>query len=154
MSIFYFFSFHSDCAIIEKTLFNTGGLKMYLDGLDTHDQKILSLLTENARYSYSEIGEIIGLSRVAVKSRISCYLEIETYPNHLNSVIQTLNHNSTVTQIYQMSGNCCLHVHAIASSQDELDHFIRDEINCLEGVSSVRSHVILSRIKDVKGLRL
>ena len=76
---------------------------MYLDNLDSFDQQILSLLTKNARYSYSEIGDIIGLSRVAVKSRIdalekkgiieeyttiinpqkisgavSCYFEIET----------------------------------------------------------------------------
>ena len=42
---------------------------MYLDNLDSFDQQILSLLTKNARYSYSEIGDIIGLSRVAVKSR-------------------------------------------------------------------------------------
>ena len=74
MSIFYVFSFHSDCAIIEKTLCNTGGLKKYLNGLDTHDQKSLSLLTENARYSYSEIGEIIGLSRREQKIRANAVL--------------------------------------------------------------------------------
>ena len=33
---------------------------MFLDGLDALDQKILSLLIENARYSYSEIGERWG----------------------------------------------------------------------------------------------
>ena len=30
---------------------------MFLDGLNELDQKILSLLIENARLSYSEIGE-------------------------------------------------------------------------------------------------
>ena len=152
---------------------------MYLNGLDSLDQQILTLLTKNARYSYSEIGEIVGLSRVAVKSRIdalekkgiveeyttiinpqkisgavSCYLEIETQPQFLNSIIEKLNNNETVTQIYRMSGNCCLHVHAITSCQDELDRFIRDEVDCLEGITSLKTHVILSRIKDVKGLRL
>ncbi len=152
---------------------------MYLDQLDSLDQKILSLLTKNARYSYSEIGDMIGLSRVAVKSRIdalerkgiieeyttiinpqkisgaiSCYFEIETKPEALNRVIDRLYHNDIVTQIYRMSGNCSLHVHAVASSQDELDHFIRNEIDSLEGTVSVRTHIILSRIKDVKGLRL
>lgn len=43
---------------------------MYLDQLDELDQKILTLLIENARYSYSEIGEKTGISRVAVKARI------------------------------------------------------------------------------------
>lgn len=152
---------------------------MYLDNLDELDQQILSLLTKNARYSYSEIGDIIGLSRVAVKSRIyalekkgiieeyttiinpqkisgavSCYFEIEAQPQFLNNIIDKLYKNDTVTQIYRMSGSCSLHVHAVASSQDELENFIRNEIDCLEGTISVKSHVILSRIKDVKGLRL
>ena len=152
---------------------------MYLDHLDALDQKILTLLTQNARYSYSEIGEQVGLSRVAVKSRIdalekkgiieeyttiinpqkisgavSCYFEIETTPAALGDVIGRLYRCDTVTQIYRMSGNCCLHVHAVAASQDELEHFIREQIDRLEGVTSVKTHIILARIKDVKGLRL
>ena len=43
---------------------------MYLDGLDESDQKIVRLLIENARVSYSDLGDKIGLSRVAVKARI------------------------------------------------------------------------------------
>lgn len=152
---------------------------MYLDQLDILDQQILKLLTKNARYSYSEIGEQIGLSRVAVKSRIdalekkgiieeyttiinpqkisgavSCYFEIEARPEVLNEVIERLEENDTVTQIYRMSGNCALHVHAVAASQDELEAFIREEIDSLKGIVSVRTNIILARIKDVKGLRL
>lgn len=123
--------------------------------------KNFNITHKNARYSYSEIGELVGLSRVAVKSRIdalekkgiieeyttiinpqkingavSCYLEIEAQPQFLNSIIAQLDKNDTVTQIYRMSGNCCLHVHAVASCQDELDHFIREEIDCLEGLQA------------------
>ena len=43
---------------------------MFLDGLDELDQKIVKLLIQNARMSYSDIGEKIGISRVAVRSRI------------------------------------------------------------------------------------
>ena len=60
---------------------------MYLDNLDSFDQQILSLLTKNARYSYSEIGDIIGLSRVAVKSRIDALEKkgiIEEYTTIIN----------------------------------------------------------------------
>lgn len=89
---------------------------MYLDGLDTLDQKIVRLLIENARISYSDIGEKIGISRVAVKARIqtleqkgiieeyttvinpqkisgavSCYFEIETAPDCLAQVTQILD---------------------------------------------------------------
>ena len=152
---------------------------MYLDRLDDLYQKILTLLTRNARYSYSEIGDRIGLSRVAVKSRIdalekkgiieeyttiinpqkisgavSCYFELEPPPAALDAVIARLYQSDTGTQIYRMSGSCCLHVHAVAASQDELERFIREEIDRLEGAVSVKTHIILARIKDVKGLRL
>ena len=46
------------------------GCAMFLDGLDALDQQIVQLLIENARSSYSEIGQKIGISRVAVKMRI------------------------------------------------------------------------------------
>ena len=43
---------------------------MFFDGLDELDQKILELLIQNARISYSDIGEKIGLSRVVVRTRV------------------------------------------------------------------------------------
>ena len=43
---------------------------MQITGMDQTDSRILELLKENARLSYSEIGETVGLSRVTVKRRI------------------------------------------------------------------------------------
>ena len=43
---------------------------MEIPGLDDVDNRIIELLCENARMSYSEIGDVVGKSRVAVKSRI------------------------------------------------------------------------------------
>ena len=43
---------------------------MFLEGLDALDQKIVRLLIENARISYSDIGQEVGISRVAVKAHI------------------------------------------------------------------------------------
>ena len=43
---------------------------MFLQALDELDQKIIRLLIENARISYSDIGQQVGISRVAVKARI------------------------------------------------------------------------------------
>ena len=43
---------------------------MFLDGMDEVDQKIVQLLIKNARVSYAAIGRQVGISRVAVKSRI------------------------------------------------------------------------------------
>ena len=70
---------------------------MYLDNLDSFDQQILSLLTKNARYSYSEIGDIIGLSRVAVKSRIDALEKKELSKNtQLSSILKKSAEQSPV----------------------------------------------------------
>ena len=152
---------------------------MYLNGLDELDQKILQLLVKNARMSYSDIGEKIGISRVAVKARIqalenkgiieeyttiinpqkisgavSCYFEIETKPDYFKEVIDILDKNDIVTQIYRVTGRDKLHVHAVASSNEEMEHFLHDVIDTLPGVLSCSCNTILSRVKDIKGLRL
>ena len=152
---------------------------MYLDGLDEMDQKIIRLLVENARISYSDIGEETGISRVAVKARIqalekrgvieeyttiinpqkisgavSCYFEIETKPEYLAQVTDILYKNNTVTQIYRVTGRDRLHVHAVASSGDEMEYFLHNVIDTLPGIISCSCNMILSRIKDIQGLRL
>ena len=152
---------------------------MYLDGLDESDQKIVRLLIENARVSYSDLGEKIGLSRVAVKARIqaleqrgiieeyttiinpqkisgavSCYFEIETVPDTLARVTELLNQNETITQIYRVTGKNKLHVHAVAASGEEMEQLLQNVIDPLPGIISCDCNIILSRIKDIKGLRL
>ena len=152
---------------------------MFLDGLDELDQKIVSLLIRNARMSYSEIGQQVGISRVAVKMRVqaleqkgiieeyttvinpqkisgavSCYFEIETKPDTLADVADILSKNDTVTQIYRVTGKSRLHVHAVAASNEEMERLIYDTVNQLPGVVECTCNMILSRIKDIKGLRL
>ena len=151
---------------------------MFLDGLDELDQKIVNLLIQNARMSYSEIGQQTGISRVAVKMRVqaleqkgvieeyttivnpqkisgavSCYFEIETRPDTLMEVADILCQNDTITQIYRVTGKSRLHVHAVASSNEEMEALLYDTIDKLPGVLECTNNVILSRIKDIKGLR-
>ena len=152
---------------------------MFLNGLDETDQKIVQLLIQNARMSYSEIGAQIGISRVAVKMRVqaleqkgiieeyttiinpqkisgavSCYFEIETKPDTLMEVANILNQNDIITQIYRVTGNSKLHVHAVAASHEEMENLIYKTIDQLPGIIECSSNIILSRIKDIKGLRL
>ena len=152
---------------------------MFLEGLDELDRKIVTLLIENARLSYSDIGQKVGVSRVAVKARIqaleqrgvieeyttivnpqkisgavSCYFEIETRPEAFAQVAAILRDNDTVTQVYRVTGRGKLHVHAVAASGEEMEAFISRVIDQLPGVVSCTCNSILSRIKDVKGLRL
>lgn len=152
---------------------------MFLDGLDDLDQKIIRCLIQNARMPYSEIGQQVGLSRVAVKMRvqalekkgiieeyttiinpqkisgaISCYFEIETVPDTLEEVISILEKNDTVTQIYRVTGKSRLHVHAVSPSQEELEQLLHGTMDHLPGVLECSTNIILSRVKDIKGLRL
>ena len=150
---------------------------MFLEGLDALDQKIVRLLIENARISYSDIGQEVGISRAAVKAHIqaleqrgineeyttiinpqkisgavSCYFEIETLPDTLAEVTETLKENEAITQVYRVTGKNKLHVHAVAASSEEMEKLIREVIDPLPGVVSCSCNIILSRIKDIKGL--
>lgn len=152
---------------------------MFLEGLDELDQKIIQLLIKNARMSYSEIGQLVGISRVAVKMRIqslekrgiieeytaiinpqkisgavSCYFEIEISPDTFSQAAEILSQNETITQIYRVTGKNKLHVHAVAASGEEMERLIEEVIDTLPGVTSCSCNSILSRIKDIKGLRL
>ena len=131
---------------------------MFLEGLDELDQRIVRLLIDNARMSYSDIGQQVGISRVAVKARIqaleqrgiieeyttiinpqkisgavSCYFEIEAEPDSFGKVVEILNDNETITQIYRVTGKNRLHIHAVAASGEEMEGLIRDVIDPFPG---------------------
>ena len=145
---------------------------MFLDGLDELDRRIVALLIDNARMSYSEIGQQVGISRVAVAARVkaleergilnpqrisgavSCYFELELAPEAFGQAAERLRACGMVTQVYRVTGRNKLHVHAVAESNEAMEAFIREEMESLPGVLSSSCSIILARIKDVKGLRL
>ena len=131
---------------------------MYLDNLDELDQKIIQLLIENARISYSDIGEETGISRVAlaeiqamekkgiieeyttiinpqkISGAVSSYFEIEIKPDHLSQVTEIL-YKMTVTDLPCQTGkkNC---MYAVASSSDEMGTSCNNVIDTLPGIIS------------------
>ncbi len=85
---------------------------------------------------------------------MSCYFELEFSPETFAQAASLLKENETVTQIYRVTGKNKLHVHAVAASSEEMERLIREVIDPLPGMTECSCNMILSRIKDIKGLRL
>ena len=150
-----------------------------VSGLDDIDQKIVELLLEDARMSYVDIADVVHLSRVAVKSRIqaleekeiiekyvaiinpdkmdnvvSIFFDMDFEPGHIEESIEIMLNNPAFTQIYQMTGPCKLHVHAIIRSDEDMKSLLRDVVYKLPGLKRLNYDTIIGRVKDVKGMRL
>ena len=105
--------------------------------MDKTDEKILDLLKGNARMSYQELGDAIGMSRVAAKKRvqklenekiirryntyidrsdeITVLIDIVTVPGRQDEVLKyLLNRTAYIRQIYKTTK--ANHIHAVAVS--------------------------------------
>jgi Lrp/AsnC family transcriptional regulator, leucine-responsive regulatory protein len=147
--------------------------------LDDIDRKILSMLTENGRMSYVDIGKKLNLSRVTVRERVnqlvengviekftvvinsekvgkkvSAFFEVDCEPAYLVEVAQKLAENPNVASCYQMTGPSTLHVHVLVEDFTALEKFINNELYALEGITRVESNILLRRFKSRNGLKL
>lgn len=135
---------------------------MQIDGLDELDNKILGVIEKNARMSYSEIGDIVGVSRVSVKNRISLleekgyiqgyytridpdsssegirfFLEVTTHTDQFQNVIERIASKEIVRRVYSVTGECRLMVEGFASSRSKYELFMRNLKHNLEGIRSI-----------------
>ncbi|QDP40377.1 Lrp/AsnC family transcriptional regulator [Radiobacillus deserti] len=147
--------------------------------LDDTDQKILQMLIEDGRISYTDIGKELNISRVAVRSRVhqmmeegiiekfscvvnsekvgknvSAFFEVDCEPSSLVKVAENLANNPFVASCYQMTGPSTLHMHVLVNDFPQLESFINNELYALEGISRVESHILLRRFKSRTGLKL
>lgn len=152
---------------------------MKIEQLDVIDQSILALLAANSRMSFVDIAKAVGLSRVAVASRIealensgvieqytilvnphkmgsqiSAFFDIETTPQELFAVSDALESEEVITDLYHMTGASNLHAHGLFPNQKALDDFLREGLYQMKGVVHVNSRLILTRIKSRKSVRL
>ena len=147
--------------------------------MDQVDKEILELLIENGRISYVDIGKELGLSRVAVRERvtkltddgvieqftvvinsskagkeISAFFDIDCEPGSLVKVAEALAENPSVVSCYQMTGPSTLHTHVLVDNHAALEKFINEELYALKGITRVESHILLRRFKSRRGLKL
>lgn len=149
---------------------------MYIDYIEEIDKDILWLIENDARLSYSDIAEKVGISRVSVKNRIKAleekgviegyktiinpignpegikfFMEIETTPEKFLSVIDTLALFKVNRQIYSVSGECRIQVTGYANSASALKSYAEQIYRKLDGIKKFSLHQVLVTYKDVDG---
>ncbi|AOC58528.1 Lrp/AsnC family transcriptional regulator [Bacillus pumilus] len=147
--------------------------------LDERDKQILSLLHEDGRMSYTDLGKQVGLSRVAVQARIqqlieagvierfttvinpakigihvSVFFNVEVEPKFLEEVALQLEQETAVTSLYHMTGPSKLHMHGIFQNEQEMEAFLTKKLYPLEGVVSVDCQMLIKRYKSRMGMKL
>ncbi|MBD3172237.1 AsnC family transcriptional regulator [Candidatus Bathyarchaeota archaeon] len=136
--------------------------------LDEIDEKILDLLEENARMTYVEIADLVGLSEGAVRNRIQGLLEdgvikrftIEKSVNHgvraltmiavepsipTYEVSKKVNQLGGVERIYEVTGEYDIVMVSSGNNIESINHVIED-IRKIEGVEKTNTIIVLRTI--------
>lgn len=149
---------------------------MYILGLDEIDNKIILVIKENARLSYSDIGKEVGLSRVAVKNRMEAMekrgviqgyqtvvnvaripegvkfvIDIEVTTEKMQEVLEVLGKDKYIRQVYGTTGNCRIHCQGYAPNNQTLDTHVRYLYNHNDGIRRLEWHMLVTTYKDVDG---
>ena len=144
---------------------------MYID--DT-DKDILRILRDNGRMSFTEIGKSLGLSRVAIKKRVSkleeagiirgykaviyreenvkMLMEITTVDDNYEDILEFLNRTGYVTELYIMTGQNRIHATAVAPDVSELKYLARMVSNKFDNkIKTIGCHGVKEIVKDTYG---
>lgn len=149
---------------------------MNIEGLDTLNNQILDLLRDNARATFSEIGEKVGLSRVAVKNRmeileqngiirgytavidktkvplgVQFVLDVEAVPELYQDVVDVLGTDKFLRQVYSTTGDCRLHAIGFAPNMNTLESHANHLFLRTKGIRKLSWHLLLKTIKDEDG---
>ena len=143
--------------------------------MDKTDEKILDLLKGNARMSYQELGDAIGMSRVAAQKRvrkleqegiirgyntciykesdITMFIDIVTAPGKLEDVIKMLSTRTAyIRQIYKTTKENHIHAVAVSDQVSNLKYLTRMiRKTCGDDIVEIHCHAVKEVIKDVYG---
>ena len=115
--------------------------------IDDTDKDILRILRDNGRMSFTEIGNKLGMSRVAIKKRVvkleesgiirgykaiiyredsvKMLMEITTVDDNFEDLLEYLNRSGYVTELYIMTGQNRIHATAVAPDVSELKYLAK-----------------------------
>jgi DNA-binding Lrp family transcriptional regulator len=140
--------------------------------MDKLDQRILELIKDNARLSYSEIGKSVGISRVAVKKRMDAMenagvirgyrtvideeqaqegirytIDIEALPEEYPNVVKTLQADPKLEEIYSTTGECQIHCVGRSRNKSTMEAHVNYLFNHTKGIRKVSWHILMSDLR-------
>lgn len=149
---------------------------MHIEGLDEIDNKILDIIANNSRLSYSEIGERVGLSRVSVKNHMDMleekgiiqgyvtlinptslpegrrfFMDIITEPDKFEEVVDNIAKYDIIRKVYAVTGESRFKAEGYASSNMRYEMFIKSVKRHSDGIKSCTVQDVQYTIKDIDG---
>ena len=146
---------------------------MYIDSLDKVDNQILNLLLEDARMGFTEIGNIVGLSRTAVKTRVAtlerkgiikgykAIVDPQEAPETMTFIINVeakpdsfemckrifAEATETVVAIQTTGTNCRIVTICVSPNMKTMRDFVNKICRAVPGITSVTINTVLDVIK-------
>lgn len=141
--------------------------------LDKKDEKIIEILRENGRTSYSQLAKAIGLSDVAVKKRLDNLLYnnviynisakinwkkigynyeavvgVKTMAGKTADIASHLSKDKRILSVYAVVGEFDLIARLISKNMDDIRDFVENKLSKAEGILEVRTSVVFSKYKE------
>lgn len=145
---------------------------MWMKGMDGIDNKIINLLLEDGRMSYSEIAKHVGLTRTAVKNRITALeaqgviagyravvkpqsatqsltfvVNIETTAEAFEQTKEQFVQFQEALTVAQTTGNCRLMAICLAPDVKTMRELLNGVCQTINGITSITAHAILDVAK-------
>ncbi len=143
--------------------------------MDKIDEQLLDMIKGNARMTYQEMGDALGMTRMAAKKRVkkleeagiirgynttiyrkdevTIMIDIVTIPESFEKVLEYVSTRTAfIRQIFCTTK--ANHIHIVAASTDKRDlkYLIRMiQKKCGEDIEYITSHAVTEVIKDVYG---
>ena len=143
--------------------------------MDRTDEQILNLINGNARMSYQEIGDQVGISRVAAMKRVrkleeagiirgyntyinkpgehTLFIDIDAKPEKFDEILEyCATRTAYVRQIFRTTKANHIHMVAVSDDLSSLKYMIDDLANKFsEDAEHISAHGVKEIIKDVYG---
>ncbi|MBP5607271.1 MAG: Lrp/AsnC family transcriptional regulator [Lachnospiraceae bacterium] len=143
--------------------------------MDNTDERILDIMKGDARISFQELGDKLGISRVAAMKRVrkledegvirqyntciyredeyTMLVDLEIKPEKYDKVLKYITTRTTfIRQIFRTTGESRIHIVAVAPSVEDLKylaHMIQKK--CGDDIVHISAHGVKEVIKDVYG---